>query len=258
VQGGQLGAYDGLIGADPGRPMVSPQPHVWTWGEGDVGATDGTQSFRRFGIQGFNDRLTVKDRHAYWDPGRSRTGNGIGNPGDMPVNPQKDGPPRPDLRTVNRTVSYQLGTDATRNQDDLARPYTWLGEQGSGWSNVYGGVPGLYQPYGTRGGVPYPIVDPSEGEGGPADVWAGPPHGLHSLTYPDRGDTLNRFAANQQMVPGRFDRPSNSPIAGQAFSQTVQFQGFSAGGASQPPASSAPGLNIASGRGWAGSGWRPG
>jgi hypothetical protein len=259
VANGQLGANDGMIGADPGQPVMSPAPRQWAWGEGDPGTSEGTQSFRRFGIQGFNDRLTVKDRHAYWDPGRTRSPGctAVGNPGDMPVNPQKDGPPRPDLRTVNRTVSHQIGSDATRNQDDLARGYTGLGEQGSGWANVYGGVPGLYTPYGSRGGVPYPIVDPTDGQGGPADVWAGPPHGLHSLTYPDRGDTLSRFAAAPQMVPGRVDRPSNSPIAGQAFSQTVQFQGFDSGGASAPPPSSLPGLGIAGGRGWGGSGWRP-
>ena len=52
-------------------------------------------------------------------------------------------PPRPELRTVNRTVSYQKGSDATRNQDDLSRGDTWLGEQGSGWTRVNGGVPGF-------------------------------------------------------------------------------------------------------------------
>jgi hypothetical protein len=258
IANGQLGANDGYLGADPGRPKVSPAPHVWAWGEGDPQDPDtgeGRQSYWRGGIQGFSDKLTVKDRHAYWDPGRTRSPGTTdpGNPGDMPVNPQKDGPPRPDLRLVNRTVSYQMGTDRTRNTDDLSRPYTWLGEQGSGWANVNGGVPGLYQPYGTRGGVPYPIVDPTEGEGGPADVWSGPPHGLHSLTYPDRGDTLDRYRALQQMQPGRVDRPLNSPQAGQSFSQTMQFQGFATGGASSAAASSAPGpLGGPTGRGWSG------
>lgn len=251
VQAGQLGANDGLIGSDPDRPAVSPAPHVWAWGEGDPGESEQTQSFRRFGIQGFNDRLRVVDRHAYWDTGHSRTGSNPGIRGDMPINPQADGPPRPDLRTVNRTVTHQIGSDATRNQDDLARPYTWLGEQGSGWSNIWGGVPGLYIPYGSRGGVPYPIVDPTDGQGGPEDVWAGPPHGLHSLTYPDRGDTLARYGAAPQMVPGRIDRPSNSPQAGQSFSQTVQFQGAARGGASAPGgAATMPGR--VTGRGWMG------
>lgn len=252
VQGGQLGAYDGYLGSDPSAAKVQPAPRVWAWGEGDPGETPETQTYRRFGIQGFNDRMTVKDRHAYWDTGRSRTGSSPGNPGDMPVNPQKDGPPRPDLRTVNRTVSWQIGTDKTRFQDDLSRPYTWVGEQGSGWANIYGGVPGLYQPYGTRGGVPYPIVDPTDGQGGPADVWAGPPHGLHSLTYPDRGDTLARYGAATQMQPGRVDRPSNSPQAGQSFSQTVQFQGFASGGVSSPGGAAVPGMGGPGGRGWAG------
>jgi hypothetical protein len=254
VQGGQLGAADGYVGADPDAPKLSPAPRVWAWGEGDVGESEGTQSFRRFGIQGFNDRLTVRDRHAFWDTGRQRTGTDF-VPGSAPPNTYnnpKQEPPRPDLRTVNRSISYQQGTDATRNQDDLARPYTWLGEQGSGWANVYGGVPGLYQPYGTRGGVPYPIVDPTDGQGGPADVWSGPPHGLHSLTYPDRGDTLQRYQAAPQMVPGRVDRPSNSPQAGQSYSQTVQFQGMSSGGAANAGGADVPGLGRPASRGWGG------
>lgn len=221
---------------------------------------DGRQSFWRGGIQGFNDKLTVKDRHAYWDTGYQRTGlqgfppAGSPNTYNDPVNQ----PPTAELRTLNRTVSYQKGTDTTAFQDDLSRPYTWLGEQGSGWTPIPGGVPGLYQPYGSRGGVPYPIVDPTGGQGGRQLVWSGPPHGLHSLTYPDRGDTLNRYEVNPQMAPVRLDRPSNSPIAGQSYSQTVQYQGTTQGAAQRGGASHRGGHPAgAQGRGWAGA-RRPG
>lgn len=241
---------DGIFGADPRQPKISPAPRV---------AFDGPEqcTYRRFGIQGFNDKLTTKDRHAYWDSGHQRSGLEFAAPGGMPnsYNNPLDEPPQPELRTINRTVSYQKGTDTTRNQDDLSRPYTWLGEQGSGWAPVYGGVPGLYEPYGTRGGVPYPIQSPQAYNGpgdGPQKVWAGPPHGLHSLTFPDRGDTLNRYAVNPQMRPVRVDRPSNSPQAGQSYSQTVLAQGATPPGGPQSKAQ--PWTARLGGRGWLGTG----
>lgn len=254
--GGQLGGNDGAWGPDPSMPQRQPAG-VQAWGEGDPGTTEATQSFRRFGIQGFNDKLTVKDRHAYWDAGHQRTGVTFNPASANPNtynNPQQE-PPRPDLRTLNRTVSHQIGSDNTRNQDDLSRPYTWLGEQGSGWSSVWGGVPGLYTPYGSRGGVPYPVVDPTGGQGGQEDVWAGPPHGLHSLTYPDGGDTLNRYKSTQQMKAGRLDRPANSPQAGQSYGQTVQHQGATT------PATATPrnaDVGRALGRTWGGARRAPG
>jgi len=265
IAGTAGGGNDGSWGADPRAPMMSPAPRVVApviegqssdgatgapfpyaqgadtnvgpsgWGENWAGRlgygqdplSGGRQSWWRGGIQGFNDKLTVKDRHAYWDQGNQRTGITFNPASANPNtynNPVQE-PPRADLRALNRTISYQIGTDASRNQDDLSRPYTWLGEQGSGYSPVYGGVPGLYQPYGTRGGVPYPIIDPTAGQGGRETVWAGPPHGMHSLTYPDGADTLAMYGARPQMRPVRIDRPSNSPQAGQSYSQTVQHQG---------------------------------
>jgi hypothetical protein len=219
-------------------------------------------SFWRGGIQGFNDKLTVKDRHAFWNTGTQRQGTDY-SPASSPPNtynnPLQEGP-QARLRTVNRTVSYQKGSDTTRNQDDLGRGYTWLGEQGSGWAPVYGGVPGMYIPYGSRGGVPYPIVDPTDGMGGREVVWAGPPHGLHSETLPDGTDMVRRYGSLVQMRPVRIDRPSNSPQAGQAYSQTVQFQGTTEG-AAQPggaPDSLSPWAGRSGSRGWAGARRPPG
>ncbi len=255
--GGNAGAgNDGYWGADPRAPKIT-QP-VFLPGDDPAGMDDSTgdarrPSFWRGGLQGFNDKLTVKDRHAYWDQGRpQRQGTDFiasSSPPNTYNNPKEE-PPAAELRTVNRTWSYQKGSDASRNQDDLSRPYTWLGEQGSGYSPVYGGTPGLYVPYGSRGGVPYPIVDPTDGEGGQETVWAGPPHGLHSLTYPSGGDTLSRYGALPQMRPVRVDRPSNSPQAGQAYSQTVQQQG----GPARPAMSTGESPVHHTGRGWAGGG----
>lgn len=252
VVDGQLGANDGYFGTDPRSPDIQPPP-VFLPGSDPAGMDSGTAnnlSTWRGGIQGFNDKLTVTDRHAYWWKGAGQRQGTDFTPASAPPNtynnPMQE-PPQARLRTVNRRWSYQKGSDASRNADDLSRQYTWLGEQGSGWAPVYGGTPGLYIPYGSRGGVPFPIADPTGGEGGPEKVWAGPPHGLHSETYPDTADTLSRYQALPQMRPVRIDRPSNSPQAGQAYSQVVQHQGHPA---RTPFARGAPAHHT--GRNWAG------
>lgn len=239
--GGRVGHFDGFSGADPAAPKMSPHPHV-----GVLGAEQ--ENWNRPGIIGFNDQLQVRDRHAYWSRGRTL------NPGpDQRTggsrNPQLDGPPAPRLRTVNISVNPQIGSDASRNQDDLTRPYTWLGQWDGSVQAVYGGVPGLWQSYGNRGFSGH-IHDPSNGEGGPQVVRSGPPHGLHSDTLASGKQTAQRYASTPQMRPVRLDRPDNSVIAGQSYSQTVQHQGQ----AGTPPAKSGgPGLSFrVSGRGWLG------
>ena len=109
--GGQLGGIGTPDdGVDPRADKIQPGPAspAWgAWGQGQAGTSQQTQSFRRYGTLGFNDKLTVKDRHAYWDAGQQRTGTdqpgsgGIGNS----YNDPKIQPPRPDLRLVNRTLS---------------------------------------------------------------------------------------------------------------------------------------------------------
>jgi hypothetical protein len=256
--GGQTGDYDGYSGADPSRPKVSPDPsspRVGAWGEGDPGYDQAHQSFRRYGIQGFNDRLQVRDRHAYYDRGMQRTGLAPSVPGTQPNN-HTAGPARPDLRAVNISVNPQIGSDASRNQDDLSRPYTWLGQQDGTTSPVYGGVPGLYVPYGTRGGYPYPVCSPvGEGEpgDGPAMVWSGPPHGLHSDTISSGKQIVERYGATPQMRPVRLDRPANATAAGQSFSQTVPMQGQQPVRAAQARQQPGTGLSFhVGGRGWLG------
>jgi hypothetical protein len=254
----QLGSNDGYWGSNNPPNMAGPPPVVFLPGEYPAGMDSGTMNNPdplRFGIQGFNDKLRIVDRHAFWDTGRQIEGATTSPPGTSAPNTYNDpmvNGPRADLRTVNRSLTYQKGSDASRNQDDLSRGYTWLGEQGSGWAPVYGGVPGLYEPYGTRGGYPYPIVSPAEygstGDGRQV-VFSGPPHGLHSLTYPNNGDTLDRYKVNPQMRPVRFDRPSNSPQAGQSYNQTVLPQGAVPAAKSKPQAWTAK----VGGRGWIGT-----
>jgi hypothetical protein len=257
--GGQTGDSDAYSGADPSRPKMSPSPSSvlsGAWGEGDVGAAhglpdEGHQSDRRYGLQGFNDQLQVRDRHVYWDRGRQRFGSTPSVPG-TPPNPHSDGPAVPGLRVVNRSVNPQIGSDATRNQDDLTRPYTWLGQQDGTISAVYGGVPGLWQSYGNRGFADG-IHDPSGGEGGLSQIAPGPPHGLHSDTLPDGKQIADRYRAVPQMRPVRQDRPDNSRIAGQSFSQTVVPQGAAPPAGPASPRGGGLSLRIG-GRGWLGGG----
>ena len=262
--GGNLGSTDYGGGADPRAEKMQPFPHEFAWNWAKRGWAGSAPDHPSFGTSGFNDKLTVKDRHAYWDTGNQKTGTDFHGWAGAPPNSGNDPklqPPRPDLRLVNRTISYQHGSDATRNQDDLTRSFTWLGEQGSGWAPVYGGVPGLYHPYGSRGGIPYPIVSPAE-QGQPGDgphaVFAGPPHGLHSTTpWKGGAQIIARFSVTPQTRPVRQDRPSNSPQAGQSYSQTVLPQGASrvrpAGGRpGRTGTAPAAGLSFPGGRGWIG------
>lgn len=186
-------------------------------------------------IGGSNDKLTTLDRHGIMKVGYENSGRNSGN-----TDPPMDGPARPSLWLVQRSLSYQQGTDTTAATDDLNRDYTrnaegmYVGEQGTGWSRVYGGVPGLYQEYGSYAGVSPSSPDGSgihsptpqgqQGDG-PHDVWSGPPHGLHSPTLPTYSQTLGRYMDIPQMARPRIDRPFQSPISGQSYSQTVQSQG---------------------------------
>jgi hypothetical protein len=216
-----------------------------------------------------NDKLITYDRHGMFKVGYENSGRNSGQ-----TDPPMDGPARPSLWLVQRTINYQQGTDTDAATDDLTRAYTrnaqgmYMGEQGTGWAPVYGGTPGMYQEYGSYSGLSpaSPGYDPVSGttEGivspvgqgqagdGPHSVWSGPPHGLHSPTLPTYNQTLGRYMTTQQMQRPRVDRPSNSPIAGQSFSQTVLPQGQSGATATQTRMGGAPFNRRASGNGWRG------
>lgn len=218
------------------------------------------ESAWRGGANFANDKLISSDRHAYLSTGNELTGRRSGY-----TDPPMDGPARPSLRLVNRTINYQEGSDASRNQDDLGRAYArtpdgrfFMGTQGDSWTPVYGGTPGLYQPYGTYqgiGNVPVqgiqsPVIQGAPGDG-PQSFKPGPPHGLHSPTLPDYAQTLGYYMATPQMRLPRIDRPANSTIAGQSYSQTVQPQGQTG--------TAAQNTNVGSGVNWQlkkQAGWR--
>lgn len=194
----------------------------------------GQETSWRGGWQFAWDKLVVSDRHVM-----SKTGTELSGRNSGFTDPPMDGPARPSYKAINRTINYQAGTDATRHQDDPSRAYNrtpdgkmFIGEQGTGWSGINGGVPGLYQPYGSYAGytagpvkgIQSPVA-PGEPGDGRQSVFSGPPHGLHSETLPSYSQTLGYYMAVPQMRLPRVDRPSNSKISGQSYSQTVIPQG---------------------------------
>lgn len=218
-----------------------------------------------------NDKLIAYDRHPIMKVGYENSGRNSGQ-----TDPPMDGPARPSLWLVQRTISYQQGTDKSAATDDLTRSYSrnaqgmYVGEQGSGWSPVYGGTPGLYQAYGSYQGVApsTPVFNPATGAAqgvyapvnqgqagdGPQSVWSGPPHGLHSPTLPVYAQTLGRYMSIPQMAAPRIDRPSNSAVAGQSYSQTVQPQGQTGTVAQNTLYSNGVNFNQrATGNGWRGN-----
>jgi hypothetical protein len=218
-----------------------------------------------------NDKLVAYDRHGMFKSGYENSGRNSGQ-----TDPPLDGPARPSLWLVQRTINYQSGSDKSAATDDLTRDYTrnstgmYVGEQGTGWSHIYGGTPGLYQEYGSYQGIApaTPGYDPITGAtqginspvpqgapgDGPHDVWSGPPHGLHSPTLPAYAQTIGRYMAIPQMANPRIDRPSNSPIAGQSYSQTVIPQGQTGTNVAQPVKWGTANYNQrAKGNGWRGN-----
>jgi len=208
--------------APPKQPKGQPRP---------LGV--GQETSWRGGLNLANNKLQVRDRHLMSKVGYENSGRNSGF-----TDPPADGPARPSYQTLNRSLTYQMGTDATLATDDLTRGYNrnaqgmYVGEQGTGWSPVYGGVPGLWQPYGSYQGItngPVKGIQSPVEQGAPGDgrqvVWSGPPHGLHSPTMPDYSPILGYYLAVPQMRAPRVDRPSNSTAGGQSYSQTVVPQG---------------------------------
>lgn len=235
------GSGNGLPRSSAGRLITTPP-----WQLGRSVRTPPTQ----------HDRLIARDRHIVELVGTSRASS---DPrpafGPAAPNPLAVGPPRPAGMMLDRTVSWQVGTDHTTNLDNEefhasttagARRFP-LGNQGSTpWQPRYGGTPGLYRPYGTRGhvqgppprivaqpGGPWPkgtLLDPGSTADGPQLVYGGRPHGRHTQTVPPVAVTRDR----QRHIPTqrgvRQWRPENSKIAGQSYSQTVVHQSGKGGG----------------------------
>lgn len=256
------------VSSDPYIPPIK-NPYGGTQGQAQFGnpriLVVGQETAWRGALGLANDKLISRDRHLMSKVGSEMSGRDSGF-----TDPPKDGPARPSYQTINRTINYQQGTDNTATQDDLSRGYAsnaqgmYMGEQGSGWIQVSGGTPGLWQPYGSYAGYtngPVQGIQSPVGQGEPGDgrqsLFAGPPHGLHSPTMPDYSPILGYYLAVPQMRAPRIDRPSNSTIGGQSYSQLVQPQGQTGTIAQQAaggnPKSPTAGINWQTSRV---SGWR--
>jgi hypothetical protein len=151
---------------------------------------------------GFADGLlTVRERSVMTMRGSSRL-SARGSISGIP-NPQQSGPPMPQYLMDNRTLSWQIGTDKT-TQEDNAGPFQTtetiavdpsqlgqnlgggpgtfhfgsgrrfpLGNQGDPWTTVWGGTPHLVRKYGARGNGlsgPAPKVFALPGDGSGARI----------------------------------------------------------------------------------------
>lgn len=211
-----------------------------------------------------NDSLIARDRHVFLDTGTERSGRSTGIDHD----PVDDGPIRPSLRSVNRTINFQQG-NAPRNVDDLTRAYSktadgrWMGQQDGSVQPVYGGTPGVWIPYGSYAGFttgPVQGIQSPVEFGSPQDrpqkVRSGPPHGLHTATFPDGASPRDRYMSIPQMVAPSTSRPLNSRIAGQSYSQTIAPLGQTGtvGIRTIPAGTGARSVGIRAGSSWRGGG----
>lgn len=235
-------------GKGPGPPVLNtspfPQRQVRT-PQSQLGLAARTPAFQ-------GGRMTARDRRVAAYRGHvTLSGQRDTKPGGYP-DPDADGPARPAFLMVNRTLSWQLGADATANLDNPApKPVTAaggrafpLGTQGDPWSVVYGGTRGLadHRPYGRRGGPqggieprvlalpggprrPGTVLAEGSPQDGPQKIRGGPPWGLHSPTVPpvelSQGAARARF---RQVKPPRANRPLNSRTAGQSWDQGMVRQ----------------------------------
>lgn len=193
-------------------------------------------------------RLIARDRHIAAYRGRTTSSDTQSPTGGSP-NPEADGPPRPSYRMLNRTLSWQIGTDSTAHLDNTAFHATTtagnrafaLGTQDGSVSKTYGGTRGLYlfRAYGSRRGYtggpaprvvalpggparPGTVISLGSPDDGPQQIWGGYPHGLSTVVAePARVTAATIKARYDQIRKPRVNRPNNSKVAGQSYDQAV-------------------------------------
>jgi hypothetical protein len=135
----------------------------------------GTQDRFAYGGGWADGKLTLRERFIQTMLGTSRQGAQESHSG-IP-NPQADGPPLPEYMMDNRTLSWQIGTDKTTQEDNPGpfavtateaqqaavpqltriavngvRTFPLGTQDGVPWTTkVWGGTPGLTRSYGVRG-----------------------------------------------------------------------------------------------------------
>lgn len=265
---GDTAAYPAFPGAGFGIANESPFPSraVFTPHSLDsAGMHARTAAFQ-------HGRGIARDRMIQANRGTTTSSANEQRTGGTP-NPEADGPARPAFKMVNRSISFQNGTDSTRNLDNhdyhaqiMAgnKPFP-LATQGQEWTVVNGGTPYLanFRPYGTRGGfssaAPLPTVRAESGgpyrprtllqvgspEDGPQKIYSGLPWGLHSPTLPGKEQTQTLIRSRlHQVKPVWNVRPQNNKNAGQSWSQSmVSLSGRQAVKLTSTPPIRQPGMN---------------
>lgn len=183
-----------------------------------------------------NGSTIVYDRHVMSKTGSETQRAHPDATGGQGLSPLADGPVRPAHMLVHRAMAPRYGNTGTRHldnpgpfpvtTDELGRPQPLGIQDGSPWSHVYGGTPGLTHIYGVRGtaGVQSPVPAGAPGDG-PQLIRGGPAHGLHSRSQPDHELIGKRYRATPQQRRSRRSLPANSARAGQAWSQNAQRLG---------------------------------
>jgi len=282
---GTSGQGNSAVTSDPrGEPAAQPGKGAGT-GIADLSPypqrlilTSPSQLLRRARTAAFqHGKAIVADRRVLGNRGMVMlSGHKDTKPGF--ADPDSDGPARVAYKQINRTLSWQIGTDSTASLDNTApkpmttdgsRPFS-LGTRGDPWTTVWGGTPGLaaYRPYGTRGGpgpgAPEPRVKALPGgpyrpgtllqqgspKDGPQKFFSGPAWGLHTATVTPAAlvQGSQRFRFTTQIAKPKQGRPQNSNDAGQSWSQAAaNLAGSQAVRIPRTAASSVPG-GAASGR----------
>jgi hypothetical protein len=185
-----------------------------------------------------NGQTITYDRHVMAKTGTEtqRAGPRGGGRNGQGLSPLADGPVRPVFMLVHRAMAPRYGNDGTRHldnngpfavtTDNLGRTQPLGVQDGSPYSRIYGGTPGLTYIYGMRGtaGVVSPVPVGAPGDG-PQMIRGGVPHGLHSQAQPNAQLRGRRYAAIPQQKNPRRSLPKNSARAGQSWSQNAQRLG---------------------------------
>jgi hypothetical protein len=229
IRGAPTGGRRGQGGLAHGVQEVIPAPYQEAEADRRHG---GTAS--RIGRPFQNDGLVVYDRHLYGNTGTERQKAHPDSTRGEGMSPLADGPVRPSYGTVDRVLNPRYGTTGTRHLDHGGPFATTRGsdgrlyplgiQDGSPWTTIPGGAPGLTHVYGVRGsaGAQGPLLGSPEDQ--PQKIRGGLPHGLHSPVQSTAALLKARRRGTPQIMPSRVQRPANSKVAGQSYSQTVQYQ----------------------------------
>jgi hypothetical protein len=229
LYGAPTGGRPGAGGMVAGVQDVAAAPYQEAYADPRHGGT-----VNRLGQPYQNESGIVYDRHIYANTGTEKQQAHPDSTRGEGLSPLADGPVRPSYGTVHRTLNPRYGTTGTRFLDNNGpfattttndgRAYGLGIQDGSPWTTHNGGTPGLTHVYGVRGLAGLQGPELGSPQDGPQKIRGGVPHGLHTRTPSNAELLAARRRKTAQQTQTRRQRPANSKIAGQSYSQTVQHQ----------------------------------